>query len=86
MRKPQMILLDTLHLAIPKNSRYQRSYTGWLDRLTSEQRSHAIRSSGREYSHIVDLRYFDIPALVHVTNLRNENGGDKFEFIRAGEL
>jgi hypothetical protein len=81
-----MTLFDTLHLAIPKNSCYQRSYTEWLDRLTSEQRVQAIRASGREYSHIVDLRYFNIPALLHVTNLRNKDSGDKFEFIGAGEL
>jgi hypothetical protein len=79
-------MFDTLHLEIPKGSGYRRTFLNALDKLTPETERKAINNQGREYSKRIDLRYLDIPALLHVTNLRNKKGGDKIEFIGAGGL
>jgi hypothetical protein len=82
-------LFDTLHLEIPRGSVYQNPYLRVLEAMSPETKAKAIRGPGREYSHTVNLDYLlDIPALLHVTNLRARAGKDcsKLEFFRASTL
>jgi hypothetical protein len=78
-------VFDTVHLEIPKGSPYRRSFTKALDGLPPETARRVI-NRGREYSKTINLECLEIPALLHVTNLRNKEGGDKFEFFGAGTL
>lgn len=78
-------MFDTLHLEIPSGSSYTRHFVESMAKLTPENREKFERR-GEHYAYTRNLRFFDVPALLHSCNVRNPKAGDKFEFIGAGGM
>lgn len=78
-------VFDTIHLGIPNGNTYTKAYLKARSNLSTETERKAIKK-GRDYDHVIDLRYIDVPALLHVNNVHDWKAGDKFEFIGAGSL
>ena len=74
-------MMDTVVLETPSKA----PYTNLIARTLPKLEKKAVRV-GRDYSQVIDCRYFDVPVLFHVGNRYDPKRGDKFEFIGAGGL